>query len=172
MKTQLCFAFLFLMTTTSLRGQATPLADPIKGVWKLNVEKVEKSKDAQLLPESEVITITSKDASYKLNFDVKQSNGFNPKYDVVTEMEGASVKPISADGTGTNALWRVTRRGAKKFDMELLGGWTDKYEVSLDGKTMTLHRVQSNKGVVGGYIRKDGTLRPQPEYVAVFDRAD
>jgi hypothetical protein len=159
------------MTATSLFGQAAPATDPIQGVWKLNVEK---SKDAQPDPESEVITIAPQDnSSYKLTFDVKQSNGYNPKYDILTDMKGSPVKPINADGRGTNDLWRVTRRGKKAFDMELktqFGGWTDKYEVSSDGKTMTLHRVEGNAGLVGGYMEKDGTMRHQPEYVAVFDR--
>jgi len=54
----------------------------------------------------------------------------------------------------------------KAFDMELktsFGGWTDKYEVSSDGKTMTLHRVPNNKALVGSYIEKDGTVRRQPQ---------
>lgn len=67
------------------------------------------------------------------------------------------------------------RQGEKAFDMELstpFGGWTDKYEVSSDGKTMTFYRVRSNKGMGGGYMEKDGTIRRLPEYVAVFDRVD
>jgi hypothetical protein len=85
------------------------------------------------------------------------------------------VKPINADGKGTNDLWRVTRQSANAFNMELntqFGGWTDKYEISSDGKTMTLHRVGSNKGLVGGYVEKDGTVRRLPEFVAVFDRVE
>jgi hypothetical protein len=171
MKTLLCCAFLLLVTATPLCGQS-PAADPIKGVWKLNVEK---SKNAIPLSESEVITIVPQDGPYKLTFDVKQSNGYSPKYDIVTDMKGAAVKPINADGKGTNDSWCVTRRGRKAFDMELktqFGGWTDKYEVSSDGQTMTLHRVPGNSRIVGGYLDKDGTVRRLPEYVAVFDRVD
>ena len=149
-----------------------PSADPIKGVWKLNVDK---SKNAMTVPESEVITIVAQDSTYKLTFDVKQSNGYNPKYDIVTDMKGGMAKPVNADGKGTDASWRVTRQGTKAFDMELksrFGGWTDKYELSSDGKTMTLRRVQSNTGLVGGYIEKDGTVRRQPPYVLVFDRVE
>jgi len=160
------------MTATSLCGQAVPAADPITGIWKLNVEK---SKDARPLPNSEFITIVSQDTSYKFTFDIKQSNDYNPKFEIVTDMKGTPVKPINADGRGTNDTWRVTRQGRKAFDMVLSsqgGGWADKYEVSSDGKTMTLHRVLDNKGLVGGYIEKDGTVRRQPEYVAVFDRVE
>ena len=50
---------------------------------------IEKSKDAQPVPESETITIASQAETYKLTFDIKQSNGYNPKYDIVTDMNGA-----------------------------------------------------------------------------------
>jgi hypothetical protein len=171
-KTLSCYAVLVFVTAGSLRGQAVSAGNPIIGVWKLNVEK---SKDAMPLPESEVITIVSRDTSYRLTFDIKQSNGYNPKYDIVTDVKGATVKPIYADGRGSNDVWRVTRQGKKAFDMELntqFGGWTDKYEVSSDGKTMTLHRVRNNKGMVGGYIEKDGTVPRLSEYVALFEHLD
>ena len=96
-----------------------------------------------MAPESEVVTIVSQDSSYKLTFDVKQSNGYNPKYDIVTDMKGGTVKPINADGRGTNDSWCITRQGAKTFDMELKGAWTDESEVSTDGKTMTLHHIRT-----------------------------
>jgi hypothetical protein len=159
--------FLLLLSASSAIGQVSTTADPIKGVWKLNVDKT-KTNTA---PESEVITIVvAQDNSYKLTFDVKQSNGYNPKYEIATDMKGGTVKPVMADGKGTSDLWRVTRQGAKAFEMELTGGWTDKYEVTSDGKTMTLHRFPSNNGIVGAYIEKDGTVRRQPQYVLVFDR--
>ena len=72
-----------------------PTSDPIKGVWKLNLDK---SKYAIAVPESEVITIVAQDGSYKLTFDEKNSNGYNPRYDIVTDMKGGIVKPVMADG--------------------------------------------------------------------------
>ena len=168
MKTLICCAILLSLAASSL-AQDLPKPDPIKGTWKLNADKT----NSAMSPESEVITIVSQDNSYKLTFDVKQSNGYNPKYDMVTDMKGGTVKPVYADGRGTNDSWSVTRQGAKTFDMELKGAWTDKYEVSSDGKTMTLHRVSSkNAAVVGGFIEKDGTLRRQPQYILVFDRVE
>ena len=159
------------MTATSLGGQVLPAADPLTGVWKLNVGR---SKDAKLLPEAEVITIVSQDTSYKLTFDVTQSNGSNLKYDIVTDMKGARVKPINADGRETNDQWRVTRQGTSAFEMEMKKHdltFTDKYEVSSDGKVMTLYRrVQNNNGRVLGYQEKNGTRRPLPEIIAVFER--
>lgn len=169
MKTLVCCAVLLSIAAVSAFAQDVPKPDPIRGVWNLNVDK---SKNAMAIPDSEVITIVSQGNSYKLTFDVKQSNGYNPKYDIVTDLKGGAVKPVYADGRGTNDSWRVTRQSTKAFDMELVGGWTDKYELSSDGKTMTLHRVPSNTGLVGGYIEKDGTVRHQPQYVLVFDRVE
>ncbi len=150
-------------------GRMPPTGDPIKGVWKLNVDK---SKNATA--ESEVVTIASQESGYKLTFDIKQSNGYNPKYDIVTDMKGdGTVKPIYADGKETNDSWRVTRQSANAFEMELIGpfgGWTDKYEVSSDGGIMTLHRLPSNKGLVGARIDGNGAVH-HPELIMVFERA-
>jgi hypothetical protein len=180
MRTLICCTFLLSLSLAFAIAQDVPVpsptplstTDPIKGVWKLNVDK---SKNT-MAPDSEVITIVSQDSGYKLTFDIKQSNDYNPKYDIVTDMKGAAVKPINADGSsGTNNTWRLTRHGANAFDMELtttFGGWTDKYEVSPDGKTLTLRRVPNNTRSVGGYIEKDGTVRRQSQYVLVFERAE
>jgi hypothetical protein len=170
MKTLLCCAVLLSIGATGAFGQPVPTPDPIKGVWKLNLAK---SKYEEAVPESEVITIVAQDSSYKLTFDEKNSNGYNPKYDIVTDMKGGTVKPVMADGRGTDNSWRVSRQDMKSFDMELktpFGGWMDKYEVNSDGKTMTLHRVQSNEGIVVG--SKDGIIRRQSQYALVFDRVE
>lgn len=168
MKTLVYCAVLLSIAASSL-GQGVLKPDPIKGVWKLNVDKTNNA----MAPESEVITIVSQDDSYKLTFDVRQSNGYNPKYDIVTDMKGGAVKPVNADGRGTNDSWSITRQGATTFDMELKGAWTDKYEVSSDGKTMTLRRVPSkNAMVLGGFVEKNGTVRRQPQYVLVFNRSE
>jgi hypothetical protein len=171
MKAFLCCAFLLSIAASLGFGQDVATADPIEGVWK----HVGKSKNPIAAPKSEVITIVSQDGSYKLTFDVKQSNGFNPKYEVVTDMKGGTVKPVNADGRGTNDIWRVTRQGTKAFEMELknrFGEWTDKYEVSSDGKTMTRHRVPSpNNMVIEGPDSRPIPSR-EPQYVLVFDRVE
>ena len=91
-------------------------------------------------------------------------------------MKAEPVKPVYADGAGSSDTWYFTRLRTSSFDMELrsqFGGWTDNYEVSADGKTMTLHRVvPKNNPVIGGYIEKDGTVRKEPQYVLVFDRVE
>jgi hypothetical protein len=66
MKTFVC-TLLLAVAASSAFGQDVPTADPIKGVWKLNVEK---SKNAMGAPESEVITIVKEDGAYRLTFDV------------------------------------------------------------------------------------------------------
>jgi hypothetical protein len=91
-------------------GQDAPTADPINGVWKLDVDK---SKNAMGAPESEVITIVKDHGPNKLTFDVKKSNGYHSKYDIVTDMKGATVKPVNADGRGTTDRWRVRGRAGR-----------------------------------------------------------
>jgi hypothetical protein len=171
MKNLLCRLVLLSIAATLASGQAVSTSDPINGVWKLNLDKSKNALEV-VAAESEVITIVAQGSSYKLTFDVKRSNGYNPNYYIVTDMKGGMVKPVNADGRGTDDSWRVTRQSMNAFDMELIsqfGGWTDKYEVSADGKTMTLHRV-SIKGIVGVEVEKDGTIRRQGQHLVVFDR--
>jgi hypothetical protein len=173
MKTFVC-TLLVVVAASSAFGEDVPNADPIKGVWKLNVGK---SRNA-IAPESEIITIVKEDGSYKLTFDVKQSNGYNSKYDIVTDMKGGTVKPVNADGRGTSDIWRVTRQNTKSFDMQLKirfgGEWTYKYEVSSDGKTMTLHRIPSPNNMVFAGLGLRPSLVPsgEPQYFFVFDRVE
>jgi hypothetical protein len=133
----------------------SPTLDPLVGKWKLNADK---SKNA---PASEVITITSEGSEFILDFDEKNDNGTNPKYSITTNMKGATVKPIYADGRKADAQWRVTRRSPKKFDMELFtqfGGWKDEYEVSTDGTGMTMHRHTTPGGRIVATPRVEETF--------------
>ena len=171
-RTLICFVLLSI-SAKSACGQAEPISDPINGVWKLNLDKSKSALEVVGVA-SEVITIVAQGSSHKMTFDVKQSNDYNPNYYIVTDMKGGTVKPVNADGRGTNDSWRVKRQSVKAFDMELIspfGGWTDKYEVSADGKTMTLHRV-SITGVAGVQVEKDGTERREGQHLVVFDRAE
>jgi hypothetical protein len=171
MKTFVC-TLLLTVAASSAFGQDVPTADPIKAVWKLNVEK---SKNAMGARESEVITIVKEDRFYKLTFDVKQSNDYKSKYDIVTDMKGGTVKPVNADGRGTNDRWRVTRQNPKAFEMQLqnrFGEWRDRYEVSSDGKTMTLHRVPSPNNMVIAGPGHNIVPSGEPQYFFVFDRVE
>ncbi|HWY55447.1 MAG TPA: hypothetical protein VNZ03_13335 [Terriglobales bacterium] len=168
----LCFALMSTAFVTSgLASQAqgapeSPSADFLVGKWKLNVDKSTNP------PASEAITITSQGSGFMLDFDEKMNNGYNPKYSITTDMKGTTVKPIYADGSKTNDQWRVTRQGPKKFEMELIsqfGGWKDEYEVSNDGTTMTMHRQESQTGIIGGKIDSNGRFH-RPEHIFVFDK--
>lgn len=85
MKTSGLCVYILLITALSVAAQNAPasssksISDPIQGVWRLNVDK---SKNGAAVPESEVLTITQQNDSYKLTFDIEQANGYNPKYDV------------------------------------------------------------------------------------------
>ena len=171
MKTLLCCTFLFLLAASSAFGKDESSADPIVGVWSLNLEK---SKNPMPVPDSEVITIVAHDNRYKLTFDVKVK-GNEETYEIVTDMKGGAVKPVNGDAQRRMESWRVTRKGREVFEMELktsFGGRTDRYEVSSDGKTMTLYRHPTDKHIVLLRNDKDGTVRRLTEYVLVFDHLE
>jgi hypothetical protein len=48
----------------------------------------------------------------------------------------------------------------------------DRYDVSPDGKTMTLHRALRDKSTFLAYTDKDGIAHRRPEYVLMFDRVE
>ena len=153
--------------TTGLARQSAQLPDPIIGKWRLNVDKSTNPPHA-----SELMTIEPQGNIFKIVVDAENINGYKPRFSILTEMKGESVKPILTDGKQTAETWRVTRSGLRKFDMELsteFGGWTDKYEVSSDGKTLTGRRIQSTSGVIGGMIDRNGVVH-SIQTIAVFDR--
>jgi hypothetical protein len=142
-------------------------ADSIVGVWKLNVDKSTNPSAA-----SELITIVSQGGDFKLTFDIKQDNEYNPHYEVLTDMKGATVKPTYLDGKQTSDAWRVTRRGPKAFEMQLLGpfgGWKDEYEVSADGKSLVLHRIAGKTGIVGGQMDRNGVVH-SVQVISIFEK--
>jgi len=64
--------------------QATrPVADPIVGAWRLDVEKSTNPS-----AESEILTIAAQGDQFKLTFVATQSNRYNPHYEAVTDMKG------------------------------------------------------------------------------------
>ena len=171
MKALLYCALILSMAATSAFAQAAPGSDPIKGMWKLNPDK---SKNPVPVPDTEIITIVGQESAYKLTFDMKYRDS-KTSFEVVTDMKGGTVKSVNADGQGKPDSWRVTRQGLNAFDMEVktsFGGRTDKYEVSLDGKTMMLHRVPTDKRMFVTYTDKAGAERRLSDYVLVFDRVE
>jgi hypothetical protein len=153
--------------TTTPEPSAQPAADPIVGAWKLNSDKSTNPPAA-----SELITIVPQGSQFNLDFDIKQDNKYNPHYKILTDMRGDAVKPTYANGQGTTSSWRVTRQSPKAFEMELLGpfgGWKDEYEVSADGKEMTMRRIPSNGGIVAGKMDSKGAVH-SVQVIMVFDR--
>jgi len=155
----------FVAAPLARQSQApiSPAPDPLVGKWKLNADK---SKNP---PASEVITITSQGNEFILEFDVKNDNGYNPKYSITTDMKGIRVKPIHADGSKEDSEWRVTRQNLKKFEMELFtrfGGWKDEYEVSKDGADMTMHRHTTPGGLIVAIPRAGRSI----EEIFVFEK--
>jgi hypothetical protein len=99
-------------------------------------------------------------------------NGYNPKYSITTDMKGITVKPVYIDGSKADAEWRVTRRGPKKFDLELpthFGGWKDEYEVSDDGTNMTMDRCPTQGGIVAGKVDSKGVIHGV-DHIFVFEK--
>jgi hypothetical protein len=163
----------FLLAAGSAQQPATlptpprAASDPVVGIWRLNVDKSTHPPAA-----SELITIVSQGSDLKLTFDIKQDNEYNPHYELVTDMKGATVKPTYADGKPTNDAWRVTRNGPNAFEMQLLGpfgGWRDEYEISADGKTLTMHRMPSKTGIVGGQVDRNGAAHTV-QVISIFER--
>jgi hypothetical protein len=165
----LVFAAVMYAATSVAKQSGIPsqATDPIVGKWKLDVDKSTNPPHA-----SELITIESQGNGFKMVFDAENDNGYKPRYSLITEMKGETVKSIPTDGKQTDDAWRVTRNGPRSFDMELstkFGGWTDKYEVSSDGKTLTGRRIQGKTGVIGGVMDRNGVAHPV-QVIAVFDR--
>jgi hypothetical protein len=155
------------------QGQKQPLphssvpvpADRFVGSWKLNVAK------SSAPPDSESITIESQGSDFKLTYDIVYGNGYESKHWTVTDMRGAIVKLTQADGKAMSDQWRVTRDGPDVFVVDKLGpfgGGQDRYEVSADGKTMTIRTIPGKTGLVGGKL-ENGVLISAPP-VLVFDR--
>ena len=154
-------------SASSQSGTPPQVSNPIVGKWKLNVDKSAHPPHA-----SELITIEPQGNDFKMVFDAVNENGYKPRYSLITKMKGETVKPIPTDGKPIDGAWRVRRNGPRSFDMELstqFGSWTDKYEVSSDGKTLTGRRIQGKTGVIGGVMDRNGVVHPV-EVIAVFDR--
>lgn len=119
-------------------AQATPLADPIVGAWKLDIDK-----STNPTAEAEILTIVPQGNEFKLTFMATHSNGYNPHYEVVTDMKGTISKPTDS-GKPMNDAWRFSRNEPSVFVEEGVGpfgGWKKEYAVSADGKTLTVHEL-------------------------------
>lgn len=146
-------------------------ADPIIGSWKLNVEASTNST-----AESELITITQQGSRFQMVFQSTQSNGYNPHYQVMTDMKGATSKLVNADGKPMNDEWRVIRNKPNTFVVDSVGpfgGWKKEYAVSADGKTLTVHELPELSGsattIIGGKMDSNRAIHPVHP-VLVFEK--
>ncbi len=145
--------------------------DPIIGAWKLNVEE-----SANSTAESELITISRQANQFQIVFQATQSNGYNPHYQVMTDMKGANSKLVDGDGKPMSDEWRVIRNQPKAFVVESVGPfgvWKREYAVSADGKTLTVHDLPKLSGsattIVGGKMDSNGVVHPVHQ-VLVFEK--
>jgi hypothetical protein len=172
------WAFLFVPTmlvscgvTLAEQSGESPQAnqssgDTLLGTWRLNTKK---SPHSTL--ESKSVVIESQGNGYKLTIDYVQSNGMKWNFSANTSMKAEVVKTIENDGKLAKQEWRVTRTGSGSFIVEWLGpfGKQEKYDVTADGKTMTIHDVTRNPTIVGFGRDKDGKTVPL-DTTEVFDR--
>jgi hypothetical protein len=148
-------------------AQATrPATDPIVGVWKLDIDK-----STNPTAEAEILTIVPQGDEFKLTFMATQSNGYNPHYEVVTDMKGTISKPTDS-GKPMNDAWRFSRNEPNVFVEEGVGpfgGWKKEYAVSSDGKTLTVHELPGHPKIVVGKIDSKGVIHPA-QHVLVFEK--
>lgn len=143
-----------------------PSADPIVGAWKLDVDKSTNST-----AEAEILTIEPQGDEFKLTFMATQANGYNPHYEVVTDMKGTVSKPTDS-GKPMNDAWRFTRNEPHVFVQEgvgAFGGWKKEYAVSADGETLTVHDLPGNSRIILGRKDSSGVIHPI-QHVLVFER--
>jgi hypothetical protein len=143
-----------------------PAADPIVGAWKLDSDKSTNST-----AEAEILTIVPQGDEFKLTFMAMQSNGYNPHYEVVTDMKGTISKPTDS-GKPMNDAWRFSRKAPSVFVQEGVGpfgGWKKEYVVSTDGKTLTIHDFPGYSKIIVGRTDSKGVIHPV-QRVLVFER--
>jgi len=143
-----------------------PSPDAFLGTWRFNPDK---SSRAGL--ESKSVVIESQGNGYKLTIDYVRDNGVKRHVSADTSMKAEVVMTFDNDGKQTKQEWRVTRNGPDSFTVEWLGpyGMQERFEVTADGKTMTMRDVTVNPRIIGGKIDKNGKL-VRVDTTEVFDR--
>lgn len=109
-------------------------SDHFLGEWKLNPEK---SSRAGI--ESETIKIETTANDYRFEYDQAFENGTVLHWWFVTDMKGGCVKQTQKNGQPMSSQSCVERLNANKFFDKTKFG-KDEYQVSRDGRRMTLHR--------------------------------
>jgi len=111
----------------------SPVTDDFIAAWKFNPHKSVNSGT-----EKETITIELNDGAYKFTYDWLSEKGVELNWWFVTDMKGECVKHNQVNGEPMTTKSCVTRLSPRKFvDDTIL---RDQYEVSSDGRTLTLRR--------------------------------
>ena len=156
----------YAQQSTALPQATRPAADPIVGAWKLDIDK-----STNPTAEAEILTIVPQGDEFKLTFMATQSNGYNPHYEVVTDMKGTISKPTDS-GKPMNDAWRFSRNEPSVFVQEGVGPfgvWKKEYAISADGKTLTIHDFPGNSKIIVGRADSKGVIHPV-QRVLVFER--
>lgn len=133
-------ALLPLLCASQERPSDTPIPKPntddhFLGEWKLDTEK-----SSRVGIESETIKIQPTGSDYRFEYDQGAENGTVLHWWFVTDMKGGCVKHTQKNGQPMSSQSCVERRDANRFFDKTLFG-KDEYEVSRDGRRMTLHRT-------------------------------
>jgi len=135
-----CLALFPLLYASQERPSDAPIpkqneGDRFIGEWKLNTEK-----SSRVGIESETVKIETAGNEYRFEYDRGAENGTVLHWWFVTDMKGECVKHTEKNGQSMSSQSCVKRLDGNRFvDSTIFG--KDEYEVSRDGRRMTLHRT-------------------------------
>lgn len=129
-----------LLYASQERPSDTPIPKPhtddlFLGEWKLNT-----GKSSRVGIESETVKIETTGSEYRFEYNQGAENGTVLHWWFVTDMNGECVKHTQKNGQPMSSQSCVKRLDANRFFDKTLFG-KDEYEVSRDGRRMTLHRT-------------------------------
>jgi hypothetical protein len=157
-----------LVLNTSVAGQSpsssppTPTADRLLGTWKLNADK----SSPGVANMSVFIVAEAKD--YKITVDKVLDNGSQSYFSIISGMRGETVQIIDKNGKPRPGTCRITLDGPNSFVVDW-DGPQDRYDVSPDGQTMTIHHVPGKSGIIAGKVDSQGHFTVT-QHVEVLDR--
>ena len=152
--------------STAPRQSTRHAAAPFVGSWKLNIDR-----STNPTVEAEILTIVPQGNEFRLTFAATQPNGYNPHYEVVSDMKGTISTPTDS-GKPMNDAWRFSRNEPNVFVQEgvgSFGGWKKEYTVSADGKSLTVHELPGNATIIASKRDSNGVIHPVQQ-VLVFER--
>jgi len=129
-----------------------------------------------------LVTVERKGGDYSLTLDSESDAGHKFYYSAITSMKGEIVKALDRDGkpkmTGYDANgqpvvqeWRITLESPDAFLIDWLGQLPkqERYELSSDGRTMTISDVPGKSGIIAGKIESSGRFAIT-KHIRVLDK--